>query len=190
MSELLVYQGLRCLSSVCLSIFSNHFFSEITWTIWVKFHMETNNFFKNWPWLTLTYFTPRSNPFCDRGTKACSNIPSEMMAVMTIYGNNPATFFFSGINRPIALNLGKWLYGLGPIVVCSNDDPLFAFTYFLTGKIWSFMFLYGKRLLATGLIEAKLHMEALWYRETNIYSNCLGHMTKVAVMTMIIQILS
>ena len=30
MGELLEYQGPRCLSCVCLSTFSNHFFSEIT----------------------------------------------------------------------------------------------------------------------------------------------------------------
>ena len=34
----------------------------------------------------------------------------------------------------------------------------------------------------TGPIEAKFHMESPWDGETKVYSNCPGHMTKLAAM--------
>ena len=56
----------RC---VCVSIFSNIFFSETTGLIEAKFHVEL-------PW--------------NGGTKVCSNGPGHMisMAAMPIYGKN------------------------------------------------------------------------------------------------------
>ena len=58
-----------CVYVVCMSTFSNIFFSETTGPIEVKFHVE---------------------PPLDRGTKVCSNGPGHMtnMAAMPIYGKN------------------------------------------------------------------------------------------------------
>ena len=54
---------------MCMSTFSNIYFSETTGSIKAKFHMEP-------PW--------------DGGTKVCSNGPGHMtkMAAMPIYGKN------------------------------------------------------------------------------------------------------
>ena len=71
MSELIVYQSLRCrsvhLSVVRPSTFSNIFSSETTGPIKLKFHVETRE---------------------DARTKVCSNGPGHMtkMAAMPIYG--------------------------------------------------------------------------------------------------------
>ena len=58
-----------CVYVVCMSTFSNIFFSETTGPIEVKFHVE---------------------PPLDGGTKVCSNGPGHMtnMAAMPIYGKN------------------------------------------------------------------------------------------------------
>ena len=72
MSELIVYQSIRC-PSVCLSTFSNIFSSETTGPIKLKFHMETPE---------------------DAGTKVCSNGPGHMTK-MPIYGKKPLKIFFS-----------------------------------------------------------------------------------------------
>ena len=95
MGELIVYQSLRCPSSVhrlssvvCRpSTFSNIFSSESTGPIELKFHMETPS---------------------DGGTKVCSNGWGHMtkMAAMPIYGKNPLKIFFSRTRRPITSGLG------------------------------------------------------------------------------------
>ena len=76
-----------CLS-VCLSAFSNIFFSETAESkAEAKFHMEP-------PW--------------DGGTKVCLWGPGHMtkMAAMPIYGKNPSKIFFSGTAGPISTKLG------------------------------------------------------------------------------------
>ena len=75
-----------CLS-VCLSTFSNVFFSKTAGLIEAKFHVEP-------PW--------------DGGTKVCSQSPGHMtkMATMPIYGKNPSKIFFSGTAGPISTKLG------------------------------------------------------------------------------------
>ena len=71
------------LSSTLFNIFS----SETTGPIKVKVHMEL---------------------LWDGGTKVCSPGPGHMikMATMAIYGKNLKKIFFSGIKRPMILNLG------------------------------------------------------------------------------------
>ena len=67
MDELIVNQSLRLPSVVCLSTFSNIFYSETTGPIKLKFDMEIP---------------------LEAGTKVCSNGPGHMtkMAAMLIYG--------------------------------------------------------------------------------------------------------
>ena len=50
------------------------------------------------------------------------------MATMTIYGKNPSKIFFSRTTRLIAMKLGMYHWGLRPIIVCSNDDPVISMT--------------------------------------------------------------
>ena len=73
--------------SVCLSTFSNVFFSESAGPIEAKFHVEP-------PW--------------NGGTKVCSRGPGHMtkMAAMPIYGKNPSKIFFSGTTGPLSTKLG------------------------------------------------------------------------------------
>ena len=107
------------------STFSNYFFSwESTMPIEAKFHVE---------------------PQRDRRTKVCSNGPGHItkMATMPIYGKK---IFLSKTKRPMSLNVCMQHQVLKYYPVCSNDDPGLTMTYFMTGQIWSFMILYGKKL--------------------------------------------
>ena len=52
------------------------------------------------------------------------------MAAMTIYGKNPSKIFFSRTGGPIFMKLVMQLWGLKPIIICSNDDPGVTLTYF------------------------------------------------------------
>ena len=134
----------------------------------------------NDPGLTLTYFMPGSNlvtyafvwekvkwlstsPPMGWGTKVCLNGPGHMtkMATMTIYGKNPSKTFFSGTSGPIALKLGMQHLGLWPFIICSNDDPGMALSYFMPrSNLVSYVFVGEKvKFLAIGPIEAKLHLE-------------------------------
>ena len=72
---------------VCMSTFSNIFFSETTGPIKVKFDMEP-------PW--------------DGGTKVCSTGPGHMtkMAAMPIYGKNVKKSFSPEPKKPMTLKLG------------------------------------------------------------------------------------
>ena len=72
---------------VCLSTFSNVFFSETAGLIEAKFHVEP-------PW--------------DGGTKVCSQGPGHMtkVAAMHIYCKNPSKIFFSGTAGPVSTKLG------------------------------------------------------------------------------------
>ena len=83
--ELIIWQG--CCLYVCLSTFSNVFFSKTAGPIEAKFHVEP-------PW--------------DEGTKDCSRGSGHMtkMAAMTIYNKNPSKSFFSGTAGPISTKLG------------------------------------------------------------------------------------
>ena len=83
--ELIIWQG-RCLY-VCLSTFSNVFFSETAGPIEAKFHVEP-------PW--------------DGGTKIYSRGLGHMtkMAAMLIYSKNPSKIFFSGTAGPISTKIG------------------------------------------------------------------------------------
>ena len=86
-------------------------------------------------------------PFLDRGMKVCSNGPGHMakMPTMTIYGKNTSKIFFSRTREPIVMKLGMKHWPLGPIIVCSEDDPGFSLTILRKGRIWSLMLLYGKK---------------------------------------------
>ena len=55
----------------------------------------------------------------------------------------------------------------GPIIVCLNDDLGLPRTILCQGQIWSLMLLFGgkEKLLPTGPVEAKLHMEPQWDTE-------------------------
>ena len=50
---------------------------------------------------------------------------------MIIYGKNPSKIFFPRTTRLIALKLRMLHWRLGPIIVCSNDDPVISMTYFI-----------------------------------------------------------
>ena len=71
-------------------------------------------------------------PQWDGGTKVCIRGLSHMtkMAVTPICGNDPSKIFFSITKGPMTLWLGMQHWGLGPIIVCSNDDPRLTLTYF------------------------------------------------------------
>ena len=64
------------------------------------------------------------------------------------------------------------------MLLCSNDDPGLALTYFMPrSNLVTYAFLWEKgKLLATGPLEAKLHMEPLWDMETKVSLNVPGHM--------------
>ena len=67
------------------------------------------------------------------------------MAAMPIYGKNPSKIFFSRTNGPMTLWLGMKHWGLGPIVVCSNDDPRLTLTYFTArSNLVPYAFIWGK----------------------------------------------
>ena len=51
------------------------------------------------------------------------------MAATPIYGKNPSKII-SRTGWPISTKLGMWHWGLQTIIVCSNDDPQVALTYF------------------------------------------------------------
>ena len=97
---------------VCMSTFSNIFFSESTGPIEATFHVEP-------PW--------------EGGTKVCSNGLGHMtkMAAMPIYGKNLKKIFFSGTKWPMILKLGMQHWVLKYYQVCSNDDPELTLTYFM-----------------------------------------------------------
>ena len=85
------------------------------------------------------------------GTKVCSWGLGHMtkLAATPIYGKNPSKIFFSRTKGPMTLWLGMKHWGLGPIIVCSNDDPRLTLTYFTA---ISYAFIWGK-LLESHLIE-------------------------------------
>ena len=68
----------------------------------------------------------------DWGTEVCSNGPGHTtkMAAMPIYGKNLKKIFFSGIKRPMTLNLGMHHRVLQYYQLCSDDDPGLTLTYF------------------------------------------------------------
>ena len=108
--------------------FSKIFFSKTAWRFKTKFHME---------------------PQWDGGTKVCSRVLGHMtkMAVTPIYGNHPSKIFFSITKTPMTLWLGMQLWGIGPIIVCSNDDPRLTLTYFTAGSnLVPYAFIWEKRL--------------------------------------------
>ena len=105
--------------------FSKIFFSKTAWPIKTKFHMEP-------PW--------------DGGTKVCSWGLGYMtkMAVMPIYGNDPSKIF-PVTKGPMTLWLGMLHWGIGPIIVCSNDDPRLTLTYFTArSNLVPYAFIWGK----------------------------------------------
>ena len=108
--------------------FSKIFFSKTAWPIKTKFHME---------------------PQWDGGTKICSRGLGHMtkMAVTPIYGKDPSKIFFSITKGPMTLWLCMQHRGLGPIIVCSNDDPRLTLTYFTArSNVVPYAFIWGKRL--------------------------------------------
>ena len=98
---------------VCMSTFSNIFFSETTGLIEAKFHMEP-------PW--------------DEGMKVCSNDPGHMtkVAVMPIYSKNLKKSSSRKIKRPMTLKFCMQHRVLKYYQVYSNDDPGLTMTYFTT----------------------------------------------------------
>ena len=70
-------------------------------------------------------------PQWDGGTKVCSRGLGHVakMAATPIYGKKTSKIF-SRTKGPMTLRLGMYHWGLGPIIVCSNDDPRLTLTYF------------------------------------------------------------
>ena len=70
-------------------------------------------------------------PQWDGGTKVCSRGLDHMtkMAATPIYGKNPSKNL---LQNKRANDLVAWYvaWGLGPIIVCSNDDPRLNLTCF------------------------------------------------------------
>ena len=58
------------------------------------------------------------------------NMVLARMATVTIYCKIPSNIFLSGTNRQIAMKLVMKYCPLGPIIICSNDDPGWTLTYF------------------------------------------------------------
>ena len=109
---------------VCVSTFSNIFFSETTGPIEAKFHVEP-------PW--------------DGGMKVCSNGPGHVtkMAAMSIYGKNLKKKF-SGTKRLMTLKLGMQHRVLEYYQVRSNDDPGLTLIYFTTrSNLVPYAFVWG-----------------------------------------------
>ena len=124
--------AVRCPLSVVRPPFSK-IFSKTVGPVKTKFHME---------------------PQWDGGTKVCSRGLGHMtkMAATPIYGKNPSKIF-SRTKGPMTLWLGMWHWGLGPIIVCSNDDPRLTLTYFTArSNLVSYAFIWGK-LLESHLME-------------------------------------
>ena len=89
----------------------------------------------------------------DGGTKVCSRGLGQMtkMAV-TVYGKKLSKIF-SRTKGPMTLWLGMWYCGLGPITICSNDDPGLILTYFTArSNLVSYAFIWEK-LLESHLME-------------------------------------
>ena len=63
---------------------------------------------------------------------------------------NPSKFIFSRTKGPMTLWLGMWHWGLGPIIVYSNDDPRLTLT--ILSNLVSYAFIWGK-LLESHLME-------------------------------------
>ena len=102
--------AIHCPSSISPP-FSKMFFSKTSGPIEAKFHME---------------------PQWDGGRKVCSWGLGHMkkMAATSICGKNPSKIFFPRTKGPMTLCLGMYHWGLGPIIICSNDDPRLTLTYF------------------------------------------------------------
>ena len=109
-------------------------FSKTAGPIKAKFHME---------------------PQWDGGTKVCSRGLGHMtkMATTPIYGEKPSKIFFSRTKGLMTLWLSMKHWGLGPIIVCSNDDPRLTLTYFTArSNLVFYAFIWGK-LLESHLME-------------------------------------
>ena len=61
---------------------------------------------------------------------------------------NTSKIFFSRTKGPMTL----WHWGLGPIIICSNDNPSWPWPILWQGQIWSHAFIWGK-LLESHLME-------------------------------------
>ena len=100
--ELIVYP--------CLGVrppFLKIFYSETTWPIKAKFHVE---------------------PPCERGTKVYINGPGHGCHVYIWY--KPSKIFFSRAGSPMTLTLGIQHQGLKLSKVYMNDYPRLTLTYF------------------------------------------------------------
>ena len=120
--------------SVVRPPFSKIVFSKTARPIKAKFHTE---------------------PQSDRRTKVCSRGLGHMtnVAATPIYGKNPSKIFSSRTKRPRTLWLGIYHWGLGSIIIYSNDDPRLTLTYFTaTSILVSYVFIWGK-LLESHLME-------------------------------------
>ena len=90
---------------------SNLFFSETSGLFETKFHMKAHG---------------------RKEMKIYSNKFGHMtkMAAMTIYGKNPSKIFLQN-HQADCLETWYVALGLGPIIICSNDDPGMTMTYFI-----------------------------------------------------------
>ena len=112
---------------------SSQIFSKTAVPIKAKFHMELQ-------W--------------DGETKVCSRGLGHMtkMAATPIYGKDLSKIF-SRTKGPMTLWLGIWYCGLGPIIICSNDDPGLTVTFFTArSNLVSYAFIWEK-LLESHLME-------------------------------------
>ena len=85
------------------------------------------------------------------------------MAATPIYGKNPLKIF-SWTKGPKTLWLGMQHWGLGPIIVCSNDDPRLTLTYFTArSNLVSKALIWGK-LLESHLMEETYRKWPEWQK--------------------------
>ena len=119
-------------------------FSKTTGPIKAKFHMEP-------PWVGET-------KVCLRGLDHMTK-----MAATLIYGKNPLNIFFSRTKGSVTLWLGMQHWGLGPIIVCSNDDPRLTTYFTARSNLVSNALIWGK-LLESHLMEETYRKWPEWQK--------------------------
>ena len=120
----------------------------------------------------------------------------------------PQNIMFFGTRRLITLKVAMLHWVLGYYQVCSNDDTGKTLTYF-TARLNEYMKLYEYQRsgsfidigpnhsdsiflnffssMTTWPIEAKFYVESPWDEGTKACSNCLGHITKMATVPILVK---
>ena len=107
----------RSFKSILFCLFFLFFFlSEIMWLIKLIFYVEPS-------WVVALIFCSRYLGYMTK------------MAATPKYGKTSLKIFFSRTNWRIYSKFGLYLWGLQPIIVCSNDDPGMTLTYCMVSSI-------------------------------------------------------